>query len=49
MTPSIDLRDDVAVPEIELGLIEMALGDLELGLGLLDDRRVRRLFPDLPG
>ena len=38
----IDLRDDVAVAEIEFRLVEIALGDLKLGLGLLDVRRVRR-------
>ncbi len=38
----IDLRDDVAVAEIEFGLVEIALGDFELGLGLLDVRRVGR-------
>ena len=39
---AIDLRDDVAVAQIELGLVEIALGDLKLGLGLLDVRRVGR-------
>jgi hypothetical protein len=28
--------------------VEIALGGLKLGLGLLDVRRVRRLSPDLP-
>ena len=39
---AIDLREDVAVAEIKLGLVEIALGDLKLGLGLLDVRRVGR-------
>ena len=39
---TIDLRDDVAVSEIELRLGEIALRDLELGLRLLDVRGVRR-------
>ena len=39
---AIDLREDVAVAQIKLGLVEIVLGDLELGLGLLDVRRVRR-------
>ena len=37
---AIDLGDDVAVAEIELRLVEIALGGLELGLGLLEVRRV---------
>ena len=36
----IDFREDVAVAEIELSLVEIALGDRKLGLGLLDIRRV---------
>ena len=39
---AIDLGDDVAVAQIELGLGEITLGDLKLRLGLLDVRRVRR-------
>ena len=33
---AIDLREDIAVAEVELGLIEIAPGDLKLGFGLLD-------------
>ena len=39
---AIDLRDDVAVAQVEFGLGEIALGGFELGLGLLDVRRVGR-------
>ena len=39
---AVDLRDDIAVAKIELGLVEIALGDLKVGLGLLDVRRVGR-------
>ena len=39
---AIDLRDDVTVAQIKLGLGEIALGDFEIGLGLLDVRRVGR-------
>ncbi len=39
---AVDLRDDVAVAKIELGLGEIALGGFELGLGLLDGGRLRR-------
>ena len=38
----IDLREDITVAEIEFGLVEIALGDRKLGLGLLDIRRVGR-------
>ena len=38
----IDLRDDVTILQVELGLGEIALGDLKLSLGLLDVRRGRR-------
>ena len=41
MTPSISAMN-VAIAEIELGLVEIAPGHLKLGLGLLDVRRVGR-------
>ena len=37
---AVDLADDVAVAEVQLGLVQVALGLEELGLGLLDGRRV---------
>ena len=39
---TVDLRGDVAVAEIQLGLSEISLGGFELGLGLLDGGGVRR-------
>ena len=39
---AVDLRDDVAVAKVQLGLSQIALGGFELGLGLLDGGRVRR-------
>jgi hypothetical protein len=39
---AIDLRNDVAVAKIELGLGEIALGGFEPGFGLLDRGRIRR-------
>ena len=36
---AVDLGDDIAVPEVELGLIEVADGLFELGFGLDDGRR----------
>ena len=39
---AIDLGDDVAIAKVELGQSEIALGGFELGLGLLDGRRICR-------
>ena len=39
---AVDLGDDFAILQVELGLGEIALGGLELRLGLLDGRRIRR-------
>ena len=36
---AVDLADDVAVAEVQLGLVQVAAGLEELGLGLLDGRR----------
>ena len=39
---AVDLRDDVAIAKIQFGLGEIAFGGFELGLGLLDGRRLGR-------
>ena len=44
---AVDLADDVAVAEVQQGLIQVGAGLEELGLGLLDGRCVRdELFED---
>ena len=44
---AVDLADDVAVAEVQQGLIQVGAGLEELGLGLLDGRRVRdEVFED---
>ena len=37
---AVDLRDDVAVAQVQLGLVQVALRLGQLGLGLLDGRRI---------
>ena len=44
---AVDLADDIAVAEVQLGLRQVAAGLEQLGLGLLDARRIRDdLFED---
>lgn len=38
---AVDLGDHVAIPQVEFGLSEIAVGGLDLGLGLFDVRRFR--------
>jgi hypothetical protein len=39
---AVNFRDDVTVAKVELGLIEVAVSGIELGLRPLDGRRARR-------
>jgi hypothetical protein len=40
---AINIRDDIAVTKVELGLNEIAFGGFELGFRLLDGRRIVRI------